>query len=337
MKFNIVEWTLLDLYKRRNQISFPVYQRQEIWYEDKKKLLIDSIFRGLDIPKLYFQVKGDAGEEQWDCIDGHQRIASIVGFFDGEFKYNGSTFEQLSDGDDGDKKVFEDYKLTITMVEEISDEEVRLLFLRLNLGVPANAGEKLNAIKSNLGDFVNEIAEHPFIKRISIPTRRYAKQQVCAQICNNSIYKARTGEFRNSKYEDLENLYRTFKDFSFQSPEATQIKSTLDALEMIFEIEARQITNRAGVVSIYLLVEEMLREGNLEEKEDDVRDFYIEFLRALRVESRLGINFTNPLLKTYEIRVIQAADSKAAVTERHNRLKEAFEYWLKKKQIIGYS
>jgi len=125
VKFTVREWPLLYLYKVRNKISFPVYQRGLVWDEEKKRLLVDSIFRGIDIPKLYLQKTGD---EEWDCIDGHQRIQAIVGFFDGEFEYSGQTFEELSPTD---KATFEDYKLTITEVEQITDEEVRLLFTRL--------------------------------------------------------------------------------------------------------------------------------------------------------------------------------------------------------------
>ncbi|GAG25396.1 unnamed protein product, partial [marine sediment metagenome] len=155
MKFMVKEWELIELYKRRNRINFPVYQRGLVWSEEKRRLLVDSIFRGIDIPKLYLQYfKHDDGYEEWDCIDGHQRIQAIVGFFDGEFEYQGDTFEDLGDEH---KEIFEHYKLTIAEVTEIDEEEVRLLFQRLQLGVPLNAGERLNSILSNMGKFVTEM------------------------------------------------------------------------------------------------------------------------------------------------------------------------------------
>jgi hypothetical protein len=323
-------WSLLDLYKRRNQIFFPVYQREEIWFEDRKKLLIDSIFRGIDIPKLYLQLNDDGN---WDCIDGHQRISAILGFFDGEFEYEGQTFEELSN----DKKLyFEQYKLTIAEVTEIPEEEVRLLFSRLQLGIPLNSGEKLNAMKSNMGSFVSVMAKHPFIKQISIPIRRFAKEQVCAQICNNSLFRVRKGEFRNSKYEDLENLYRAFADFDLDSDDAKRITSVLDKLHEIFGIQSYEITNRASAVSIYLLVEEMFINSTLIGKENDIRDFYLNFLEALKKETRLGIDATNRYLLAYQTRIMQAADTKPAINERHERLKEAFSYFENTHKIIGY-
>ena len=329
MKFTIEAWTVLELYKRRHQIQFPVYQRGEVWSEHKRMLLIDSILRGIDIPKLYFQ---RTSPEEWDCIDGHQRIQSIVGFFDAEFEWEGDTFDKLSDEQ---RNTIEEYKLTITEVSEIDEEEVRLLFQRLQLGLPLNAGEKLNSILSNMGLFVQKMTEHPFIKLISIPTRRFAKEQVCAQICNNSSYINKTQEYVNSKYEDLEGLYRAYKDFDLDSYEAQQIVKVLDNLHSIFSNKASEITNRASVVSIYLLVEEMIMEDILVDS-DIIRDFYIKFLNCLREEARAGIDATNRFLLTYHSRIIQAADAKSSIGYRQLKLRDALSYYLDNEQIIGY-
>lgn len=332
MKFTVKEWKLIELYMKRNQINFPVYQRQEVWSEGKNSLLVDSIFRGIDIPKLYLEYRVDSeGNEEWDCIDGHQRIKAIVGYLDGDFEWEGYKFDKLS----ADKKItFEDYKLTIAEVTEIDEEEVRLLFRRLQLGIPLNSGENLNAILSNMGEFVKIMMKCPFIKRINIPERRYAKEQVCAQICNNSSFINTTGVFRGSKYEDLETLYKVNKDFGLQSASAENILQVLKILDEIFGVRAAEITNRASVISIYLMVEEMSINNTLQGKEGLIRDFYLEFLSELRDEVRLGIDARNRFLLLYQSRVIQAADSRIAIAERHDRLKEAFEYYLGSGSII---
>jgi len=331
LKFAVKEWSLIELYMKRNQIKFPVYQRQEVWSEGKNKLLIDSIFRGIDIPKLYLQYRcDDEGNQEWDCIDGHQRIKAIVGYFDGDFEHEGDTFSGLSDAQ---KRVFEDYRLTIAEVTEISDEEVRLLFERLQLGVPLNSGEKLNAIASNMREFVNLMVRCPFIEKLNITTRRFAKEQICAQICNNSEFITKLNDFRNSKYEDLEILYRVNKDFDLESDAAKKILQVLDKLDLIFGVRAAEITNRASAVSIYFLVEEMFAAKTLDGKEDLIRDFYLEFLNQLRNEVKAGIDAKNRFLLLYQSRVIQAADTKAALIDRHDRLKQAFKYYSKTRKI----
>lgn len=295
-------------------------------------LLIDSILIGIDIPKIYLHRVGTAN--QWDCIDGHQRIDAIIGFFDGEFTYYGKKFDELSQNQ---KNTIEKYKLTIVEVTEVDvdEEEVRLLFRRLQLGIPLNSGEKLNAIKSNMGDFVKIMAESAFIKKINIPERRFAKEQVCAQICNNSIAINKTGQFRNSKYEDLENLYRIFKDFDLNSEPAKHILSILEKTNEIFLENARKIRNRASAVSIFLLVEEMVLGSEIQGKERIMKRFYVDFLDEIQREVRKGINFSNRFLIKYQSRIIQGADTKGSITERHRNLKEAFEYYSRNKMIIG--
>ncbi len=322
MRFKIQEWSLLKLYTMRDRISFPVYQRGLVWDDERRRYLIDSIFRGIDIPKLYMELRND---DEWDCIDGHQRIEAILGFFDGAYEYQGSTFEDLSDED---KTTFETYKLTISEVHEIDEEEIRLLFTRLQLGVPLNSGEKLNAIKSNMGEFVKAMTNHPFIRRVSIPSRRFAREQVCAQICNNSTYLNHSQDFRNSKYEDLEILYRSRADFDLNGTEAIGINKNLENLDTIFGLSAAQITNRASVVSIFLWVEELSEQGELHGNEKTIKNFYPRFLEAVRDEARAGLDATNRFLLSYQSRINQAADTKVAVRERHRMVKQAFEHYV---------
>ena len=327
MKFRVRQWTLLELYKKRNLLHFPVFQRGIVWSERKMELLIDSILRGIDIPKLYLLQT----ENGWDVIDGQQRIRAIVGFFDEEFTYKGATFNKLSDHE---QEIIENYKLTITEVDEIDEEEIRLLFMRLQLGVPLNSGEKLNAIKSNMGDFVRQMAKHPFMINVSIPKRRFAKEQVCAQICNNSKVINKTDDFRSSKYEDLENLYRMYKDFNLKSEDAKIVMSVLDKLNQIFSKDATEIRNRASIVTIYLMVEEMMFKNELKGREKILRQFYVNFLKELQRQVKLGFDATNRFLINYQSKVIQGADSKTAIRDRHENLKEAYQYYLEHKQII---
>ena len=322
MKFIIQEWSLLKIYTMRDKINFPVYQRGLVWDDEKRRYLIDSIFRGIDIPKLYMELRDG---KEWDCIDGHQRIEAILGFFDGAYEYQGSTLEDLPEDD---KAEFEAYKLTISEVHEIDEEEIRLLFTRLQLGVPLNSGERLNAIKSNIGEFVKRLASHSFIRKVSIPSRRFVKEQVRAQICNNSRYLNRSQDFRNSKYEDLEILYRSKADFDLSGNEAISIRQELDNLDAIFGSAASQITNRASVVSIFLWVEELSEQGELCGSEETIRKFYLRFLEAVREEARAGLDATSRFLLSYQSRINQAADTKVAVRERHRMIKEAFERYV---------
>lgn len=340
MKSKIKEWSVLKLYQRRYNIKPAVFQRNDVWSTRQRRLLIDSILRGIDIPKFYLEKSPNQAE--WDIIDGHQRIDTINAFLSNEFGFDANEFldskikvdfKFFKDMSPQEKEDIQKYLFTIVEVSAIDDEELRLLFERLNLGIPLNSGERLNAIKSGLGDFVKlKMRPTQFISKIGVPERRFAKEQVCAQICNNSRYFNSTGEFRDSKYEDLENLYRLNADFSSESHEAKGIFDILNTLYDIFHGKVDLIRSRASAVTIYLFTEELVRKGELDEK--TLGSFYIDFLTELKKQVSLGIDATNRFLLQFQSRVIQGADAKIAITERHNSLKAAYAHYIKHHEII---
>ena len=54
MKVKITTWKVSTLYKLRDKINEqPVNQRGEVWNNRKRGILIDSMLRGIDTPKIY--------------------------------------------------------------------------------------------------------------------------------------------------------------------------------------------------------------------------------------------------------------------------------------------
>lgn len=328
MKFETKIRTTLELYMMRDSIIPAIYQRGEVWNEYKKKLLIDSILRGIDIPKLYFFNVGDGS---YEIVDGNQRIGTITGFFDEEFTDDeGKTFQELTPEQ---KAIVENHPFTIIEITEASELDLSDLFLRLQLGVPTNSGEKLNAIKSNMREFVKKLAKTEFMTNVSIPIRRFAKEQVCAQICRNSLNLFLEKGFRDAKFEDLKDMYKSNFDFSEESEEAKRIFNTFDTLNEIFATDAVQIRNRAGIVSIYFLVEEQILTDNLYHKL--VKDFYLLFLKELKEEVGKGLDAEKRSLITYYNKVVQGADSGASIKFRHNALKEFLKHYKETNEIMS--
>lgn len=150
MKRKVVDWTVERLQKNRENINFPEFQREKrLWNNEKKSLLIDSILRDIDIPKLYFS---NAGSRTYDVIDGQQRLWAIWDFLNDEFEYEGH--ERLgdrrkrtrySDLDLREKEVIQSYELQVTEITGAEEEYLRELFLRLQLGLLLITGEKLHA------------------------------------------------------------------------------------------------------------------------------------------------------------------------------------------------
>src|SRR5438552_17375904 len=85
--------TVQDIIELRNKqmlVVNPEYQRGEVWTLPQKKRLVDSVMRGYPIPLIYLhhiktEVAG-AKREDFEVIDGQQRINALYEYREGAFK-----------------------------------------------------------------------------------------------------------------------------------------------------------------------------------------------------------------------------------------------------------
>jgi hypothetical protein len=62
----------------------PPYQRDVVWPTGKQMEIVDSLYHNFYVPPVIFAVMRDEdGEEVRVCVDGKQRLTSIVKFLDG--------------------------------------------------------------------------------------------------------------------------------------------------------------------------------------------------------------------------------------------------------------
>jgi hypothetical protein len=136
MKLTVRDWAIEKLLKERENIAFPEYQREkQLWNDERKSLLIDSILNDIDIPKLYFN---KTPEGSYEVVDGQQRLWAVWDFFEGQYAYSPDEigpsakerrlFEALTDIQ---KKRIRLYKFQIVEFEGADDDYLRKLFIRL--------------------------------------------------------------------------------------------------------------------------------------------------------------------------------------------------------------
>lgn len=341
----IVEWTIEYIYTKRNQINFPDFQREaHLWQEKDNSLLIDSILRDIDIPKLYFY---ESGKNEYEVIDGQQRLWAIWGFLDNEFKCEiparkeKQNFMQLSNAL---KQKILSYKLQITIIDEVNEDYLRTLFLRLQLGTLLVTGEKLHASTGMMRDFVfNTMLRHQFIKKIQIPERRFAKQTLCAQICINSFDKSKISKFARTRYEDLKYFFSSYvapegNDLDFFNNKCNSIISNLDLLNKYFKDKSSKLKIRSFILSVYLFVEELVSKKediNLGEIMPLLVEFILELLKRLKAESKAGFKRKNEELYKFQSYLSNAPGERYQIDLRHQKLKIFFDYYRKNKKIMG--
>ncbi|KIM81490.1 hypothetical protein PILCRDRAFT_821276 [Piloderma croceum F 1598] len=151
----------------------PEYQRDVVWPEAKQVGIIDSIFRNFYIPPVIFAVNQfEDGSETKTCIDGKQRLTSIHRFMDGlichkdPFTNEKLWYKDVGTSGKGSKKkllpekyrrLFANKQIVCIEYQDITDDDEREIFQRVQLGMALTPAEKLQAISGPMPAFIREL------------------------------------------------------------------------------------------------------------------------------------------------------------------------------------
>lgn len=69
---------LVSMYRRKELIITPDFQRHYRWTSEQKTMLIESILLGIPIPPIYVAEDSDG---RWELVDGLQRMSTVISFF----------------------------------------------------------------------------------------------------------------------------------------------------------------------------------------------------------------------------------------------------------------
>ncbi len=92
MKMTAERRAVDKIFRRRDRYDVPDWQREEVLDVTKKQRLIDSILRGWKLPKFYF-VKNSS--EEFEVVDGQQRLAAIFEFCSNELELSEESAQEF--------------------------------------------------------------------------------------------------------------------------------------------------------------------------------------------------------------------------------------------------
>ncbi len=220
----------------------PDFQRGEIWAENKKRKLIDSILRGWKIPPIHVINSSKAIDE---VLDGQQRLVTIKDFHDNRFKINGNLEPQdeeikkldglyYEDLDKIYKRRFRQYSIVIIRLTEYKPEEPAELFYRLNQPTMLTSAEQRNAymgipreqIKKLSGEFIYLGARK---ETIGFSNSRLAYEEIISKLCYVLEIKTLKKKVTSN---DLSDKYRKGIPFPMDCINITQeiIKKFMDTI-----------------------------------------------------------------------------------------------------------
>src|ERR1700722_4468746 len=237
------------------------YQREKIWSREDQLKLIDSIYQNIDIPKIYLaRVEGNENFD-FECIDGKQRLTTLLNFFKPEKSADSPltvtiaaeryTYKRLRKELPTLASKIDDYELTFIFYPQIDDELLREIFRRLQLGVRLNSGEQLKSQMGTMRDFIyKEMGkEAPFLRRTKLSEKRFSRQFTLAQICINSFSRNESGDFVRARYEDLDDFFKENYELDEDDGNLNRIRAVLKSMERYFGDKAESISSRAVAVS----------------------------------------------------------------------------------------
>lgn len=176
-----------DDYKLQRCNLSPEFQRDEVWNNDEKSYLIDTIMKGLPIPTIYIATMREKYGEKYIVVDGKQRLLSIIAFLEnrirlpadfdkddlGYSRMNSRTYSELMELMQNDARVkdyinrFREYVIPFIRINEPSEERITDIFDRLNRGRVLNTAERIHGmyVHTLIYQAVKEVANHPVLRR----------------------------------------------------------------------------------------------------------------------------------------------------------------------------
>lgn len=124
----------------------PDYQREYVWDDKDREMLLDSIFYNADIGKLVFNQLGydSTTGNLYEIIDGKQRLSTLVGYYENRWPYRGVYYNELSGKD---RSRFLNHSLSYADLTNADRATVLQVFLVLNKGGRPMDPEQLRKVE----------------------------------------------------------------------------------------------------------------------------------------------------------------------------------------------
>lgn len=282
-------------------------------------MLVDTILRGYDVPKIYLRKTGTK-PDTYDVVDGQQRLRAVWDFFDAKFtldknidpvdgeKIAGLKYEELPDEL---RMRFDTYPLDIVILDNTDEEEVREMFLRLQNGTTLKAQERRNALLGDMRDFVYNLASHKIFSSVPFSNSRLAHHQVAAQLVCLGLANDPT----NVRKAELDKMYGQNKIFTRTSKEAKNVVKILDTLLKIFPEKTPEL-RQFNIIALYCMVMEFERQYVFKNISNKFHAWFIEFEKDREAEDKKDEDEADPEWRTYKEKTSHATDSQDSIQWR---------------------
>ena len=303
-------------------------QRGHVWDVKAKSLLIDSMLRGIKIPYLV-AARIIIGEKKvYDMLDGKQRSSAILEFKANGFKLvglqefiytdeagneqevdlNGLTYDTLPEGV---RDRFDSYSLTVSYYDDITQEEIDELFIRLNNGKPLNASDKTRVMIKSKSE-VRELAKDELFKAM------LGYKAIENHVPEDLVMKSYIMLFEAEPCYDTKVLRPYFIDKEIKNDEVKTMQNVFGmVLDTYRAMDNKKCAKKLLTKTHFLTALPVISKGISKGLDNiDLAEFFDKF-------------FVEPN-ETYDIYAGSGSAHKESIAQRCNIMSEVFDKWFEK-------
>lgn len=251
----------------------PDFQRHEVWTKAAQIMLIDTILRGIPIPKIYIKSVMINGNTYRVVIDGQQRLTAILKFVQNELplktpyigEYQDLLFSQLPSTI---QEQFLRYKIDINEIFNPTDREIRDLYSRVNkYTVQLNKQELRRA--DFPGDFISlaeELAETNLFEQAKIFSVKQRRRMLDVEYVEELLTILLEGI--QDKKDYLDNVCEKYIRMANKADVISEFTEVIEDISLIFDPEHLALVNtrfrqKADFYSLFASIFELRKTCNI--------------------------------------------------------------------------
>ena len=316
----------LKLYQDRGELIIPEVQRELVWTLSQKQLLIDSLFKDYDIPKIYFRDIEDNGTTKYEVIDGQQRLNAIFDFLNNEYAMPSDADPAF--GEDVANKYWNDLSsniqiefqnraLDVVHLIGYSEEEKDETFLRLQNGTPLKAAEKRRAIAGNMRNVVKELAENTvFNLYCDFENTHFAYEDITAKVLKQIM----EGGPCSVTAQALRRLYEQNKDITMDVREVKDVKRAFEFIKKAFKDTDHPHLKKYAITDLSVIANDLLKIYDINNYPKEFGEAYIKFSTERILNNEKKEEDQDPKFQAYSNAA--RGDSLEYLEYRQNMLRE---------------
>ena len=304
----------------------PDFQRNEVWTKSAQIMLIDTIIKGIPIPKIYIKSIIKEGNTYRVVIDGQQRLTAILKFVNDKLSLNspycgeyiGKKFKDLPEEI---KNEILRYKIDINEIFNPTDEEIRDLYARVNkYTVQLNKQELRRA--DFPGDFINlaeELSELPLFENGKIFTVKQRRRMQDVEYIEELLTIILEGI--KDKKDYLDDVCEKYIMLDGKEEVKENFVNVIQDISLIFSDDLKlaetRFKQKSDFYSLFACVYELQKEYTL--CVDQLQDVRIQLKE---ISDKVEPQSETEIYREYAIRCLSDANSIASRKWRTEYLKE---------------